>query len=116
VQRADNTAKDGQCVVRPVRFAFLEIISGLCHCVGDMSEAKHANPCRFGKGVQRGGFHLDSENPSASRIVYGFRRFPKGASVVQLAPTTLCGPRSAKAAAAAVTNSGSASANSEGGA
>ena len=81
-----------------------------------MGEAEDANALGAGECVERRSLHFDGKNAFVARGFDGFGGLAKGASVVQLAPTTQRGPISPSAAAAVFTSSGSASANSDGGA
>src|SRR5687767_3025382 len=47
-----------QAIGRPVSFTLLEVVTGLRHRVGDVSETKTRVPGRARECVERGGLHL----------------------------------------------------------
>src|SRR5205814_2589589 len=77
LQTRNDRPERGQGIPRSVCFALLEIVAGLSHRVGDMSEAKHLHPGAASKGVQGCSFHLDCEDVFAACGFDGFCGLPK---------------------------------------
>lgn len=60
---------DPQRIGGAVGESFLEVNFGPAHLVGNMREADHGFAARCRKGIERGGFHLDSKQAA---LTHGF--------------------------------------------
>src|ERR1700681_432749 len=68
----------GQGIPSAICFAFLEIVTGLAHGVGDMGEAKHLHSGSASKCIKGCRFHLDREDALGTRSLDSLGGFPKG--------------------------------------
>ena len=57
--------------------ALLEVAIFLRHLVGDMGKTDHCCSLRFGKGIKRRRFHLDSEDAKVVGVLNGGFGFAK---------------------------------------
>src|SRR5579863_10743009 len=71
VQSLDHVTQHRKRIPSAVGFALLEVGAVLAHRVGDVRKTKKPYACRPPKGVERRGFHLDTQNSLGSR---GFDR------------------------------------------
>lgn len=72
-QFRDYLAEHSQRIPRAIGLTLFKIRARLRHGVGDVRQAEYRGTSGTGKGIQCGGFHLDSKDASGPCRLDGFR-------------------------------------------